>query len=248
MTTGMMIANPEYVVQPWPGGPVIDDGEITVTVLVRPRSVPDEAARRVFEVVRQDSGEVRSPRLPYTDMTPLLFGAAHEVSHNALLLLDRLPSNVLVTAVVELKRPVPMEEIKKTTDLMSLDLVLSPMTPLTRTGPDAWTVRPLYWPSGVTCEERDRPRCDDNDQLSQFRSWVAALRDDDGVMLKTMGLDLPRLRSAASAGLVYGWIAYGQPEVIRPSLTGPLVKVAQIAEMAPVRDKNQVVVPLPHRR
>ncbi|MBE3009595.1 hypothetical protein IL992_10345 [Microbispora sp. NEAU-D428] len=245
LTTGMMIANPEYVVEPWYGGPSVNGGEITVGVFVRPRSVPDASMQQVFEVVRKDSGEVRFPHLPYTDMAPLLFGAAPEVSHNAQVLLDRLPSNVTVTVVVELKHPMRMEELKKTTFLMSLDLILSPLRPMTRPGLDGWRTRPLYWPSGLACEERDRPQCDDTDQMSQFRSWVAALRDDDAIMIKTMGFDLSRLRSAASAGLVYGWIVYGQPEVVRPSVAGPLVKAARIADITPVRDKDQVVVPLP---
>ncbi|RGA04026.1 hypothetical protein DI270_015965 [Microbispora triticiradicis] len=64
------------------------------------------------------------------------------MSHDALLLLDRLPSNVVVTVVVELKRPMGMEELKKTTALMSLDLILSPLTPMTRPGLDGWRMRP----------------------------------------------------------------------------------------------------------
>ncbi|MFF4775466.1 hypothetical protein ACFY05_21670 [Microtetraspora fusca] len=200
---------------------------------------------KVVEIKQLNSGEIVVPQLPFSRMTPLLFSMKPEISHDASMLLDRLPNSVTVTAVVELKRPLAVDEVKKINRLVSVDILLSPLRPMAGSGNDKWKSKPFYWPNTITCEERDRPKCDDNDPFSQFRDWVAGLKETDSPILKEFGLDLSRLRTAARQGLVYGWIAHGQPKVARLDMTGPHVKDARIAEITPIDDEDQIVEPLP---
>jgi hypothetical protein len=203
----------------------------------------------MYEVIRRRSGEAEVPQLPPTRMTPLLYGAKPKVSHKASLLIGRLPSNVVMTAVVELDRPMTIKELKKIGDPTSIDVLLSPLRPPPGVAPrtDTWKSKPLYWPSGLPCAERDRPTCADDDQVSQFQAWVARLRDEDSKSLEEFGLDLSQMRKAAAEGLVYGYIVEGQPEVVRLDATGPEVKAAYIADITPVTDEDQIVEPLPRK-
>ncbi|WP_329080473.1 MULTISPECIES: hypothetical protein [unclassified Streptosporangium] len=70
-------------------------------------------------------------------------------------------------------------------------------------------------------------------ELANFRAWVGTLKEYDEPNLRRFGLDLARLRSAASGGKVYAYVdtlsTIGQ---LRRIIDDPRVATVRVAEVA----------------
>lgn len=100
--------------------------------------------------------------------------------------LARLPADLRALAVVELARPMTQSELNGLAKDCATRVVLER--------------RPSNVP--ITWGQNAEP-CD---ELKSFRAWVGGLREHDEANLEAFGLSLPRLRKAATDGLVYAYV------------------------------------------
>jgi hypothetical protein len=69
--------------------------------------------------------------------------------------------------------------------------------------------------------------------LDNFRAWVSSLRDHDEINLRKFGLDLSRLRAAATAGKTYGYAdRLLTVDQARKLIENPQVKTIRVADVA----------------
>ncbi|MEV1005534.1 hypothetical protein [Nonomuraea sp. NPDC050202] len=127
-----------------------------------------------------------------------------------------------VTAVVELTRPLTMDEIRSRKHLPVNNGVFSP--------PLGGTL--AYWDSqvGTFCQVCGG----DGDAVTQdFRHWVDSLLPSDEPALQHFGLGLARLKDAARAGRIHAYLQQAEnPALLRKLLKQDYVKTMYIVRVA----------------
>ncbi|GAA4195999.1 hypothetical protein GCM10022252_42710 [Streptosporangium oxazolinicum] len=237
--TALQIANPGYEVRP---------GEITAAPLslsmevgVSPRRVQGSFRTgtafgdRGEELTQDFFGRVRRPPLGHATETPLTYalynvGTGNQPKEHMRKVLARLPETMNALAVVEFTAPRTGSQLAAFGGQYRScpDLVVYENRP--RSTPITWGTGML--PSTSTMRSG---ACSDliPHELANFRAWVGALREYDEPNLRRFGLDLARLRSAASGGKAYAYVdtlsTVGQ---LRRILDDPLVATVRVAEVA----------------
>ncbi|MFG1877520.1 hypothetical protein ACGFIV_21985 [Sphaerisporangium sp. NPDC049003] len=128
-----------------------------------------------------------------------------------------------VTAVVELKRPMKADEIRRGGYLHFANALFSP----------AKGKVPIYWDSKspMFCHNCDS---DSFSITRTFRSWVASLRPEDDFLLQQFGLSLDRVSKVARAGNIYGYVEVDA----NPILLGRLLSKSHVKTMYIVNIKE----------
>lgn len=126
-----------------------------------------------------------------------------------------------VTAVVELKEPLTMSEIRSRKHLSRSNAIFSPAVA---------GGAPVYWDHRIDwfCQ----PCGGEGDQMtSDFRAWVSSLEPADEAVLNEFGLSLGRLREVARAGKVYGYIEHdANPVLLRKLLKEDYVSTMYLVQ------------------
>ncbi|MEV4808045.1 hypothetical protein AB0K18_49365 [Nonomuraea sp. NPDC049421] len=136
--------------------------------------------------------------------------------------LQRVSRAKKVTAVVELARPMTIDEIRSHKHLPVDNGVFSP----------ALSEVPVYWDNmlGTFC----RMCGGDGDEITQdFRRWVDSLQSSDEQALQHFGLSVARLKDAARNGKIYGFLRPAEnPLLLRKLLKQDYVKSIHIVRIA----------------
>jgi hypothetical protein len=125
-----------------------------------------------------------------------------------------------VTAVVELKEPLTVADIRRQGYLSLNKVIFAPA----KDGP------PVYWDGFTTfCGNCNG----DSDRITtDFRSWVATLSPSDEVALSQFGLRLERLRDAARNGKIHGYyVKEANPALLRRLLKKDYVRTMHIVRV-----------------
>ncbi|GAA2214385.1 hypothetical protein GCM10009850_098500 [Nonomuraea monospora] len=140
--------------------------------------------------------------------------------------LDRLPGDLRALAVVEFSAPLKPEELQSW--LGSGGRCAQSVVYERRPGALPITWGAITWDRGTFTE--DKEGCGVG--LSNFRSWVARLDEDDDPNLRRFDLTFDRLRKASISGLAYAYVdETSRVESLRKLIDDPHVRTIRLADV-----------------
>jgi|GEM_PF-1845139 len=237
--TALAIANPAYRIRlgAIEASPLTLSLEVGATPIRATGTFGTDAAfgdRR--EEIRQDLfGRVARVPLGHATETPLSYalydlGTGNRPKERMRAVLARLPEAMNALVVVEFATPLDAPGLADFARRYGScpELVVYERRP--RATPITWGGRmtpSTSEPRSGACHELV-PH-----ELENFRRWTASLREHDDVNLRRFGLDLSRLRAAATAGKVYGYVDRTVSVAqVRKMLDDPSVATVRVVDVS----------------